>query len=120
MRAFLPYVGLVDVVPGSGSRADYRIRLAGSHVECVFGQITGRSLQRFLPPDIDARWRHAFDLTIEAAAPLRFTGRVSFEHRTWLESETLLAPLVSAQGRMDMLFAGFAAWTNDEAPALDP
>ncbi len=116
MREFLPHVGLVDVLKPADAPVDYRIRLAGSHVESVFNGITGRLLSQFLEPAIEERWRYAFDLMIAEAAPLRFTARISYERKTWLISETLLAPLSDSGQGIGMLFGGFAAWSSGERP----
>jgi hypothetical protein len=117
MREFLPYVGLVEAAAGSGGRMNYAIRLAGSHVEEVLTQISGRSLSQFLEPDIEERWRYVFDLALAEAAPVRLAGRVAFQRRTWLDSETLLAPLADRQHGTTMLFGAFAAWPSDREPS---
>jgi hypothetical protein len=110
MREFLTNVALVQFGRRSGDQMEFSIRLAGDHVESVFGPISGRALSESLRPQLQERWRHVFGLTIAEAAPLRFFGKVGF--KTWLDAELLLAPLSGAQGSIEYLFAAFAAWRN--------
>jgi hypothetical protein len=112
MRRFLTHVALVHLPDDPSGEGEFSIRLAGDHVESVFGTISGRPLSKFLKPEIQKRWRTIFDLTVEEKAPLRFFGPVGFERKLWLDAELMLAPLAGPEGAVGMLFAGFAAWPN--------
>src|SRR5437773_1788952 len=75
MRGFLPHVGLAEIaMEGGGPR--YRVRLAGTIIEEVFGPVTGRPLDEALPPPIAERWRLIFDIAFGAQSPIRATTRV--------------------------------------------
>ena len=117
MSEFLPYVALIDVHKPAGSNASYYMRLAGTHVEQVFGPITGHHIGSILPPEIEERWRTYFDTVRGADKPLRLSGRVAFANKTWLMSEALLAPLGEEQGPVAMIFAAYAAWPDQQSNA---
>jgi hypothetical protein len=107
MRRFLSYVGLVDVMDDAFGDPTYRIRLAGTSIEALFGSITGKELNQFLSPALEERWRFVFDKTINAAAPVRFSGRMDIDNNL-LHGELLLAPLVDDSNRIVMLFGAVA------------
>jgi hypothetical protein len=113
MRGFLPHVCLIEAQKHAGAATDYHIRVAGTHVETVFGPITGRSLPQFLPAEIEERWRYLFDRCLSDAAPLRVTGAIAFERKSWLDAEILMAPLQAGAEDPGMLFAAFAAWRRE-------
>jgi hypothetical protein len=112
MAAFLPSVALIEVQPDANA-FKYRIRLAGLGVESVFGHVGGKFISDSLPPEIEARWKGYFDAVVKACKPLRLTGRVSFEDKTWLIGEALLAPLGLPDMPVQMIFAAFASWPVD-------
>jgi hypothetical protein len=115
MRGFLPHVGLAEVTLSTGP-AIYRIRLAGTIIEEVFGPVTGQPLEHALPPKVAARWRSLFDVALEAAAPVRATTRITHQEQTFLTAEVLMAPLSEDGLAVSMLFACVAFWTDANAP----
>jgi hypothetical protein len=112
MAPFLRHVTLIEVRHlAMGARA-YRVRLAGTYVEQVFGPISGQRIDQVLPPPISVRWQKCFDTVCEAERPLRLTGRVGFEDKSWLTGEVFLAPLGDEARPISMLFAAFV-WHQD-------
>jgi hypothetical protein len=111
MRGFTEHVGLVEVRRDTGAEIDYFIRRAGTRWEAVFGAMTGRLIQEFLPPEIETRWRQAFDAVCEAKAPLRLTTDILFQNKSWLEAELFIGPLGEAE--VTMLLLAFASWNRD-------
>ncbi len=109
MAAFLSNVALIEVQPATDA-PKYRIRVAGLGVESVFGHVGGKFISDSLPPEIEARWKSYFDAVVKASKPLRLTGRVSFEDKTWLIGEALLAPLGIPDEPVQMIFAAFSSW----------
>jgi len=107
MVRFLKHVMLVDVQHMSATSRAYRIRLAGTSVEQVYGPITGHQIDEALPPVISDRWRECFDAVATANRPLRLTGRVGFEYMTWLQGEVLVAPLGEEGNPISMIFVVF-------------
>jgi hypothetical protein len=112
MAAFLPNVALIEVQSAADANK-YRIRVAGLGVESVFGHVGGKFISDSLPPEIEARWKSYFDAVVKACKPLRLTGRVSFEDKTWLIGEALLAPLGMPDKPVQMIFAAFSSWPAD-------
>ena len=109
MRSFLPHVALVEVKPRPGNGPDYFVRLAGTAIEEVFGKRTGRPLTQDVPPELAVRWRAQFDAAVNSQKPLRATGRIAYENKTWLEAEILCAPLSEDGTSVSMVLLAFAA-----------
>ena len=110
MSEFLANVALIESLRVGQTKRQYRVRLAGTRVEQIFGPIGGKSISEVLTEEIEARWRSYFDAVCDAVRPLRICGRVAFENKIWLESEALIAPLGQAGEPVTMLFAALAAW----------
>ena len=108
MRKFMPHVGLIDVIRGGEKVVDYRIRLAGTRWEAVYGPMTGRCLGEFLSPTLEARWREAFDNG--RSGPVRLRSRVTFEAKVWLDCEIFIAPLSESGIAAALLFLSFTSW----------
>jgi hypothetical protein len=115
MRSFLPHIALIEPLGPSAMPDDYLVRLAGSFTERIFGRVGGLRLSDFLSPDFQQRWRGSYDMVRFSRRPLRGSGRVAFENKSWLMSETLVAPLGEAGKPINMLFVAFAAWADKEA-----
>lgn len=114
LRGVLPQIALVDV-PGAGDPpTSYVVRLAGDAIIQVYGSLTGKPLDQILPSDILSRWVACFDAARTAAVPIGVTSRVSFQNKTWLQAEVLLAPL-GQEDRVCMLFAAVDIWPAEEA-----
>jgi hypothetical protein len=109
MGRFLKHVALIHVHHMSVALRAYRIRLAGTYIEQVFGPISGHQIDEVLPPAISNRWQKCFDAVATANRPLRLTGRVGFEHKSWLEGEVLLAPLGDEGCPITMIFVAFVS-----------
>jgi hypothetical protein len=113
LRTVLPQIGLVDV-PAAGDRPTaYTVRLAGDAITQVFGPLTGKPIDEFLPPEILERWIACFDTARTSAAPVRAASRIAYQNKTWLQSEVLLAPL-GQDGHVLMLFAAVDIWPVDK------
>jgi len=116
MRGFLPHIGLADVGAPGSEPPRYRVRVAGSVIEEVFGPVTGRTLEEALPPPIAARWRMIFDATLHGRAPVRATTRVTHDGKLFLTAEVLMAPLSDDGKTVSMVFASVAFWTDGDPP----
>ncbi len=112
MRTYAAHVGLIEVLGPSG-KVDYRIRLAGSKWEEVFGRMGGRLIGEFLPKNIEARWREVFDAVRQTARPLRVTTRLAFRPRAWLATEMFVAPLSEDATHVTMLLMCFTSWSTN-------
>jgi hypothetical protein len=112
MRKFMAHVGLIEFQE-RGCGVEYSIRLAGSQWEAVFGSMKGRTLREFLPPDIEARWRDAFEPVRIQARPARVTTQIAFASKRWLDSEMFIAPLSDDGLNVSMLLMCFASWKRN-------
>ena len=115
MRAFTEHVGLVEI--RREQDVDYFIRRAGGRWEAVFGPMTGKLVQEFLPPEIETRWREVFDAVREARAPLRVTSGIRFQRKSWLEAEMFVGPL--GDGDVTMLFMAFEILEPESAGVME-
>lgn len=109
MREFLRHIAFVELRPMADGRTAFFIRLAGDKIENIFGSITGKTLNEFLPSSLEARWRLVFEAALETQAPIRVASRVVFGGKEYLASEVLLAPLGDGGG-VSMLFAAMDVW----------
>ncbi|HEX3675602.1 MAG TPA: PAS domain-containing protein [Rhizomicrobium sp.] len=109
MREFLRHIAFVELRPMADGRTAFFVRLAGDKIENVFGSITGKTLNEFLPTALEARWRLVFEAALEARAPVRIASRVVFGGKEYLASEVLMAPLGDGE-RVTMLFAALDVW----------
>lgn len=107
MSHFLRHVALIEVRWQSSTVRAYRVRLAGTYVEQVFGPITGQRIDHALPAAIATRWHECLETVFKADRPLRLTGRVGFENKSWLSGEVLIAPLGDSARPIEMMFAAF-------------
>lgn len=110
MRKFTPHIGLVELRRDAGDNR-YFIRRAGARWEDVYGAMTGKFLQDFLPAHLAEAWEGVFDSVAELAKPIRLTTQVDFEDKSWLEIELMIAPL-GEQNAINMLFVSFVSWSK--------
>lgn len=100
VRAF---VGHLSIFERTG-KSDYRIRLMGTRITAVIGEMQGRMLDEALPAEVARRWQLALDRVLGVARPLRIVSRVAFNNLDFLEAEILLAPLRDEAGETRMVF----------------
>lgn len=104
MRPWLPHVMLVDV---QFAPRRFRWRLIGTHVTQTLGRdVTGRWFDELYDPPILTGMCEAYSHSVDRRAPVRFTGRADFAHKTHVAFESLHMPLVDAGDRVNMLLAG--------------
>ena len=114
MRNFLSHVALIDVLPRVHGEFDFRVRLAGEATKRVFGNVAGKSFGEFLTAEGEQRWRLGAEAVCARKARLRSHGSVTFEDKTWLDFETLLAPL-GVGAEVQTLFTVFVSWSRATA-----
>jgi len=108
MRKFSGHVGLIELRQSRMGSPEYFIRRAGSRWEDVYGHITGKTLEQFLPPDVVPVWHDVLDPIVLRKLPLRLTTQVDAETKNWFDTEMLLAPLGENE-QVTMLFVCFVA-----------
>lgn len=125
MRSLIIYEG----VEGDGGRR-YRVRLIGSDIVRVFGELTGKFLDDVVPEKFLPRWYGLIDATRAAGVPLRFLVRSDTFDKAHMVAEYLYAPLRAEDGRPTLFlvaghYDGTRSWTSvatEECPrlGLDP
>jgi len=83
----------------------YRVRLMGTRITAVLGEMQGKTLDEVLPTDAFVRWTAVLDATLTDLRPLRFASCVAFKKLDFLQAEILLAPLLNERGQPSMVFA---------------
>jgi hypothetical protein len=83
----------------------YRVRLMGTRITAVLGDMQGKTLDEVLQADALARWIAVLDATLTDQRPLRFLSHVAFKELDFLQGEILLAPLLDERGQPSMVFA---------------
>jgi hypothetical protein len=116
MREFLAHAGLIEVRP-TADGIEYVVRLVGTKAEEIFGLITGKTFQEFLPPEIEARWRQVCDEVRKSRGPVSVSGRLAYQGRHWLQTETFVGPLAEEGQEITMFLLGFAARSTLDDPS---
>jgi hypothetical protein len=84
----------------------YRVRLVGSSMAAVIGDLTGKFLDDVVPESFLPRWHACLDATLSARHPLRFLTRSDTNHMEFLVGEYFSAPMLAADGSESMILGG--------------
>jgi hypothetical protein len=101
-------------------RSSYFVRLMGTRIAGVLGEMQGKTLDEALPPDVARRWVLALDEVLRTRAPARIVNTVSFDNLDFLEAEVFLAPLLDETSKPTMVFTvvAFRSGVN-KGPSLN-
>jgi len=102
-REVRSFVGHLVIFERAGDDG-YRIRLMGTRVTAVIGEMQGKTLDEALPEDTVRRWKIALSHVLSALRPVRIVSTVAFNSLDFLEAEILLAPLCDEHGEATMVF----------------
>lgn len=80
------------------------VRLMGTRVSTVLGEMQGKTFAEALPPDADQRWTSVLNRVLAGRKPLRVVTMVNLNGMQFLEAEILLAPLCDDRGVDTMVF----------------
>jgi hypothetical protein len=116
MRKLLPHMSLLEPGARADGTPDYFVRLAGTRLEQIYGPMGGRFIGDAVTPEIARLWQLVLDAVANSAAPLRTMGRMVFEHRSWVEVESFMAPLSDDGETVSMLFVVVATWSAGKPP----
>jgi len=83
----------------------YYIRLMGTRIAGVLGEMQGKSVTEAVPPEVARNWARAFDAVLATPTPQRIVRTVNFDDSHYLEAEIFLAPLRDDHGALTMVFA---------------
>lgn len=103
-RSVRAFVGNM-VVFERREQSRYLVRLMGTRIAGVLGEMQGKVLDEALPPDVARRWTLALDELLRTHTPARIVNTVSFDNLDFLEAEVFLAPLLDERGEPTMVFA---------------
>lgn len=92
-RVLKPFLTKMCIVERSAP-GRYRIRLMGSTVAMLIGDMQGRPLEDCLAPHVLKRWTTALDTLFEEMCPLRILSCVAGHGRVFVRAEMLAAPLL--------------------------
>jgi hypothetical protein len=113
-RSVKSFAGNMTIVERRGDT--YYIRLMGTRIASVIGEMQGKTIVEALPQEIARSWVREFDAVIAARAPQRIVKTVSFTELQYLEAEIFLAPLLDDQGELTMVFS-VATFRSGVAPS---
>lgn len=104
LKDHLPHVAIYERVKLE-NRFSYRVRLMGTQFAQVMGDLTGKFLDKALPPQFLPRWNAALDAVLDAGTPLRFVSRSDTANKSYLVGEYFEAPLLGDDGSMNLVIA---------------
>jgi hypothetical protein len=113
-RALKAFIGHVMIFEKSTDR--WLIRLMGTRLTGVLGEMQGKFVDEMVGGRAGRRWKAALDATMAGMRPLRFLSQVAFRDLDYLKAEVLLAPLLDDSGRPVMAFCVIAFKVGVSAP----
>jgi len=112
-RVLKPHLGRVAIVERvADTPTRYRVRLMGTRLAQLFGEMQGKIMEEIIPADLLPRWQCELNLTLAEGRPLRFISRVDFRKLDFLQAELLLAPLLEGSDMPSLVLAGVALKAN--------
>lgn len=101
------FVGNLVIFERQSSGA-FLVRLMGTRVSTVLGEMQGKQFADALPPDTAERWSGALNRVLTSGKPLRVVTLVNLNNLQFLEAEILLAPLCDDLGHETMVLTVIA------------
>jgi hypothetical protein len=86
-----------------------RVRLIGTALVPIWGDMTGRFVDEVVPADLQPRWQAHIGTVLAARRPLRFVTRVDFQNQAFLVAEMASVPLCDDLGRPTMVMCAIHA-----------
>jgi hypothetical protein len=122
LKPHLRNVSIYERVRHESGARTYRVRLMGSSMTEVLGNLTGQCLEENIRSSFLPRWYAALDATLEAQAPLRFLARSDTNHMEFLVAEYFSAPMRGPDGSVNMVlgsgqYDGARPWPVVESEA---
>jgi hypothetical protein len=87
----------------------YRVRLMGTGLVQVWGDLTGKYVDEAIPAHLQPRWHAFLDVTLAHRAPMRFVSRVDYQEKHFLSVEIAAAPLADDEGHPAMVMCAMHA-----------
>ena len=107
---------------GEGVQRRYRVRLMGSGIVQVYGELTGKYFDEIVPGKYLPRWYALSDVALLAQKPVRLLLRADTFDKAHMVAEYFCAPLAADTGvvkfvLVGMMFDGKRPWPVVEAEA---
>jgi hypothetical protein len=120
LKPYLNSVAIYERVETPGGEVRYRVRLMGSKIVQVFGELTGKFLDEAVPEDFVARWHALPDVTLGTGGPVRLLIRSDTFNKAHMVAEYLCVPLRADDGAAKLVlyaghYEGQRRWTEVEA-----
>jgi hypothetical protein len=100
-RAFLGHLVIFERL----GDANVLVRLAGTRISTVAGDIQGKTIAEIAPPDVAKRWTKIVADVIASKKPRRFTKKVTLPNLNFMAAEIFMAPLRNDSGQATMAFS---------------
>jgi hypothetical protein len=113
------FLGNLVILERAGER-QYRVRLMGTKITAVIGEMQGRLLEEALPPDAVKRWTTWFEMTLTELRPIRLVVEGTIHNLQFLRVEILLAPLLDEGRQATLVFAAVAFTSGSASAAPQP
>jgi hypothetical protein len=98
LQPCLRRLALYERVTGADGSRRYRVRLMGTAIVHMLGELTGRFLDEALPEKFVPRWYPMLDVPLATGAPLRILARVDTVNKSFIVGENISAPLRAEDG----------------------
>ena len=95
----------------------YRVRLMGTAFATVYGDQTGKVIDRMFVGEKLIRYNLALDRTLSSPTPLRIIAAADIPDKSFLSAEYFMGPMADAQGQPAMVltcahFEGDKPWSE--------
>ncbi|MGC9955100.1 MAG: PAS domain-containing protein [Rhizomicrobium sp.] len=110
LKHHLGHVAILERVADGPAR--YRVRLMGTRITQLVGEMQGKFLEEVVPAGVLPRWYCALNLTLAEGRPLRFVTRVDFGTLDFLQAEILLVPLLEESDTPSLVLGGASFKVN--------
>lgn len=122
LQPYMRMLALYERIPAEGGTRRYRVRLMGSAVVQVLGELTGRFLDDAVPEKFLPRWYTINDIPLATGVPLRVLVRSDTFDKSHIVGELFCAPLRAEDGDTRLVlhaacFDGSRSWTDVAAEA---
>jgi len=116
LKSHLRHISIIERIGDVFPR--YRVRLLGTQLAQMLGEMQGRYLDEVMPPEVAAHWQARLDLALAERSPVRFVSRVDMKKLYFLRSESFWAPLADEREPPSIVLMA-AILTFNTASAVD-
>ncbi len=120
LQPYMKSIAIYERIDGHDGLPRYRVRLMGSNIVNLAGELTGKFLDEVMPEKFLPRWCAMNEVTLGCAGPLRLLIRCDIFGKGYIVAEHLNVPLRADDGTMNLVLSagyydGTHAWTDAEA-----